>query len=102
MTSEAQRIAIAQACGWKVCLSSLQSGMDCYIGGTPDTATRRIPIPDYLNDLNAMADAEKMLTMEQKERYGKALAVKGWSWDIWHASAGQRAEAFLRVKGLWV
>jgi hypothetical protein len=43
--SPKQRIAIAEACGWKKLSMSL--GLDL--------------MPDYPNDLNAMHDAEKVL-----------------------------------------
>ena len=72
---------------------------------------RRKPIPDYLNDLNAMHEAEKVLTVAQRIAYANQIAVvlsggsvgraiPNW-WFIHEATASQRAEAFLRTLGLW-
>jgi hypothetical protein len=63
-------------------------------------------LPDYLNDLNAMHEAEKMLTESQSAQYERRLmgsrsfvgAAEFW---IYHATAAQRAEAFLRTIGKW-
>ena len=87
MTPEAQRIAIAEACGWKT--------------GYRDPEAWH-PLPDYLNDLNAMHESEKVLTNEQLEVYCNILHKPnhGVYWAI-HATAAQRAEAFLRTIGKW-
>ena len=84
MTPEAQRTAIAEACGWKT--------------GYRDPEAWH-PLPDYLNDLNAMHDAEKVLTNEQLEVYCNILHKPnhGVYWAI-HATASQRAESFLRTR----
>ncbi len=62
----------------------------------------RIPVPDFVNDLNAMHEAEKVLNEKQEDIMNSIL------WDImdgrkylWHATASQRAEAFLRTIGKW-
>jgi len=87
VNQEEQRIAIAEACGWKT--------------GYRDPEAWH-PLPDYLNDLNAMHDAEKVLNEKQEDIMNSTL------WDImdgrkylWHATASQRAEAFLRTIGKW-
>ena len=87
MTPEQQRIAIAEACGWKT--------------GYRDPEAWH-PLPDYLNDLNAMHEAEGILTNEQIEVYCSFLQKPQWGiwWGI-HATAAQRAEAFLRTIGKW-
>lgn len=59
--------------------------------------------PDFLNDLNAMHKAEKLLSPEQVTEYNHYLFSNGpdnpdnGSADemIWHATAEQRAEAFI-------
>ena len=94
MNPETQRIAIAEACGivtkdqWGP-LYRTQQGMvrDC---------------PDYVNDLNAMHEAEEILNEKQEHIMNDTL------WDLmlgrkylWHATAAQRAEAFLRTLGKW-
>jgi hypothetical protein len=109
MNPEAQRIAIAEACGWNEL--TLLNG--CQIGWPP-TGRRgyREHLPDYLNDLNAMHEAENFLTEEERDWYIQALlqnvseetcdlSPNKAEWFITHATAAQRAEAFLRAKGLW-
>ncbi len=51
-------------------------------------------LPDYLNDLNAMHEAEKVLQGEQLTEYVER-------WVEWNSTAAQRAEAFLRTLGPW-
>ena len=90
MTPEKQRVAIAEACGWKVQINTL---------------------PNYLNDLNAMHEAEQVLTDEQDLQYSEALEqvvegrfVTNNAEDMRRlrsATATQRAEAFLRTIGKW-
>ncbi len=115
MTPEAQRIAIAEACGWTDIVRTDKSGYyhGCLMGNHDFGHLQ--PIPDYLNDLNAMHEAERVLTEEQLHEYGKQLGeattVMTW-WDshisgygmakFAHATAAQRAEAFLRTLGLWI
>lgn len=130
MTPEAQRIAIAEACGWQKMQRPL-SDADGEIPGYFETVwfhpkihTSVYPMyilpknpPDYLNDLNAMAEAEMMLTDFQRRKHGLMLqeiiheAVVGFVPDyerqlaglsrIVSATAAQRAEAFLRTLNLW-
>lgn len=102
MTKEQQRVAIAEACGWT-----------CDRDGNWKDANRKYGIngcpPNYLNDLNAMHEAEKSLTREQAVMHGDLLAVEcGYGkkgefnfYDAAHATAAQRAEAFLRTLNLW-
>jgi hypothetical protein len=63
-------------------------------------------IPDYLNDLNAMHEVEKNLILKQQMQYqgmigkvtdNKCPALFGQI----HATAAQRAEAFLKTIGKW-
>lgn len=92
VTPEAQRIAISKAC--KKAAKEMPGFMDddgCYQEG----------MPDYLSDLNAMHEAEKILTDQQQVDYAHALrTIVGWN-PMWAATAAQRAEAFLRSLGLW-
>jgi hypothetical protein len=61
---------------------------------------------DYCADLNAMHEAERVLTKAQWQEFVDDLA-EGWgsvsdAWkDVCHATARQRAEAFLRTIGEW-
>jgi hypothetical protein len=90
MTPEAQRIAIAVACGWT----------DTQI---IDGKYGQTDVPDYLNDLNAMHDAEKMLKGGMRSKYDAELTLissRDYNF-IWESTASQRAEAFLRTIGKW-
>jgi hypothetical protein len=98
MKPEQQRIAIAEACGWKP--NPFQMDMRGQV--FPQSP------PDYLNDLNAMHEAEKVLTEEQRIAYSDCtydIALKAqkeigkWRWIS--LTAAQRAEAFLRTIGKW-
>ena len=92
MTPEQQRIAIAEACGW----TTKHKGL------WVEQLQTYAALPDYLNDLNAMHEAEGILTNEQIEVYCSFLQKPQWGiwWGI-HATAAQRAEAFLRTIGKW-
>lgn len=94
MTEQQQRIAIAEACGWE--------------SSAPDWGGERHNCPDYLNDLNAMHEAEKVLTRPQFEDYICELSFltsnnktsSPYKWTV-VATAAQRAEAFLKTLNLW-
>lgn len=70
--------------------------------------------PDYLNDLNAMQEAEKMLTegswkevIHATNKYTNELCkvigcLDTALFQFAHATSAQRAEAFLRTLNLWV
>lgn len=110
MKPEQQRIAIAEACGWKL----KSNGLSPMWSWQNESLIHRIKwvahkvmasqgvLPDYLNDLNDMHEAEKVLTNEQLEVYCNILHKPnhGVYWAI-HATASQRAEAFLRTIGKW-
>lgn len=101
MSEEAQRIAIATAV-----VRGFATQEDAEQFGNPGHGAKFVP--DYLHDLNAMHEAEE--TFNERERID-------WFWNICavlnvaqthaeafrigHATAAQRAEAFLRVKRLW-
>jgi hypothetical protein len=69
-------------------------------------------LPDYLNDLNAMHEAEKVMPYGKLGDYLNRLVeltgycdTKTWTkanFDLNTATAAQRAEAFLRTLNLWV
>ena len=102
MKPEQQRIAIAEACGtmkWSYALP---------------TKTIACTVPDYLNDLNAMHEAEKIClrpnpgeahAYEKWETWIKYVGILGDQYtgddDVAHATASQRAKAFLRTLNLW-
>jgi len=68
MKPEAQRIAIAEACGWKrIPWHGAYPGFSGWMKDgefVPFEQTYR-SLPDYPNDLNAMREAEKVLTYDQ-------------------------------------
>ena len=98
MNKEQQRIAISRVDGWHPEVEQLDL------------------LPDYLKDLNAMHEVEKVLKLDQIPRYLDKLAevTQGCLFPspgdlngmcrlscITHATASQRAEAFLRTLNLW-
>lgn len=104
MTDDQINRAIAETCGWTILRSPL--------GGCGFAAYAKDPkenpqpgIPDYCTDLNAMHEAEKVL--EEKKfvkKYELTLGRNGgnrFEWSKIHATARQRAEAFLRTLGKW-
>lgn len=114
MNSEKQRFAIAEECGWRRHPDDSQvfvrPGMEPNsVRGIVGANTLRLP--DYINDLNAMHQAEKVLaSREDCDRFQNLLllakpgpadaqcAAERWTW---HATAAHRAEAFLRTIGKW-
>jgi hypothetical protein len=117
MTPEQQLIAIAEACGW----TSIQQGNNSQgarlLGVSPANKGRTSydglilhELPDYLNDLNAMHEAEKILTDQQQATYAFLLHKNstriirdylGRDFDCIHTTASQRAEAFLKTIDKW-
>ena len=102
MNKEKQRIKIAEACGWK----------DMFIENNRPLLGRHEPesmgrdylcVPDYLNDLNAMHEAQKILKLGMRNRYDAELSLiaeRDYCF-IWETSTEQKAEAFLRTLDLW-
>lgn len=58
-------------------------------------------VPDYPECLNAMHSAEKVLSPEQWLSYWIFLGTELQDLSVLHATARQRAEAFLRTLNLW-
>ncbi len=101
MTPEKQRIAIAEACGWRWEENHISGMATWYKPHQEGPTTDEIAYPpDYLNDLNAMHEAENMLTEWQDREYRDAL-IKSTCCAEHRASAMHRAESFLKTKGLW-
>lgn len=99
MNPGAQRIAIAKALGLKdVRMSWHWQHGDRLVHGN-DTL-----VPNYLTDLNAMYEAEKVLTHEQHHHIWvpalECICTRDRS-CMYSTSASQRAEAFLRTLNLW-
>ena len=97
MSPEEQRIAIADAAG--------------FIAGYSWSRSDGLAVlPDYLNDLNAMHEAERMLDITKVEKYCATLvrivrhslgiedheSIHPTRFAV-YATAAQRAEAFLKT-----
>jgi hypothetical protein len=112
VSPEKQRIAIAEACGWEQ-----KPYGDVFCWYDPQGRARPVErdhknrvLPNYLNDLNAMHEAEATLGEKRIRSYAFTLAqVLDTSPTVdlddqflnIHAAAAQRAEAFLRTLNLW-
>lgn len=96
MSEQEINIAIAESCGWRPDKRGL---------GWLSPHGYYAPEPDYCNDLNAMHETEKILTEEQcaffRVHLRERLEDHPASRYLWHATARQRAEAFLRTLGKW-
>ena len=105
MTPEQQRIAIAEACGWshKTLDNETYWWHDENNKSLPPSDDGMRTCPDYLNDLNAMHEAEKTLTDKAHEEFRLNLydVIGDDSRLIVSSTAAQRAEAFLRTIGKW-
>lgn len=128
MTPEAQRISIAEACGyraekwasgcWMLYSPENERISDCGTGSR-ETAFN-LYAPDYLADLNAMHAAVNLYRREKGNQFFFyeyqmnlfAVACPGFredslyryslcQFDVTEATAAQRAEAFLRTLGKW-
>ena len=111
-----QQITIAEACDWfGIENHNGLSAFGSWKGYHPEHANSigsPQPIPEYLNDLNAMYEAEKVLTDGQAYQYRRWLQILAVKYQAgreiygsvgfeFFASAPQRAEAFLRTIGKW-
>ena len=104
MTDEEKRIRIAELCDWEH-IGPDGRHMPPYLYGT--RGVRRERIPDYLNDLNAMHAAEKMLWEHAnpflKELYAdnleRIMLENTMDCYMWYCTARQRADAFLLTLG---
>lgn len=119
MSPEAQRIAIAEVCGTHTAVRGIRPDLNIPIyrltdrngktgdywqdGSACDLDFKRPS--NYLSDLNAMNEAEKMLSQEQRNAYFftlNATVARGEGfWHAIHAPASQRAEVLLRTLNLW-
>lgn len=119
MTPEAQRIAIAEACGWtgpfKTFTSWERTPRGLY-GNHPIFSDQ--PLPDYIGSLDAMHEVESKLSNDDFLEYYRQLYLlttpattiaEKYSMETTErhtryytcATAAQRAEAFLKTKNLW-
>ena len=93
MTDEQINAAIAEACG----IVSKDKYGPLYQTGEGWV----VDCPQFATDLNAMHDVEKHLFAARKDNaYGYQLATSDCQ-TMWHVTARERAEAFLRTLGKW-
>ena len=113
MDTNDQRIAIAEVCGWKVITDSKgthnippNTTIIEFMGmGEPI-----LDLPDYLNNLNDMHEAESIIyphwdtyfSMLIDNRYRDANGHHPADLSPARATAAQRAEAFLKTLNLWI
>lgn len=118
MKPEKQRIALAEACGWKWWTHGTAGGFawllkgpqpaDWFVTSRPKKLNGLAlhAIPDYLNDLDAIAQVEDTLTTIQWIEYAKRLRKHHTDYPVRAygeigAKASQRAEFLLRTLNLW-
>ena len=120
MTEAEQNILIAEACGWVaetvivpvwVCTQYDGSGeyqdQSQILYSKDGHQFRPENLPHYNSCLNAMHEAEKVMTIHKYAAYEielcKVVDASGLDSDIWHhvlcATAAQRAEAFIHAIG---
>jgi hypothetical protein len=105
MKPEAINKAIAEYCGWTEIMWDDQEGCAILTGRRPKDSVILF-VPNYYNDLNAMHEAERVLTTQQCCRYESMLQAHAhkdakFTGFSFHATSQQRAEAFLRTVGKW-
>lgn len=121
MTLEEQRIAIAEDQGWKIDIHDPFGDVHWHKG---TELAYESELPDYPNDLNAMRLVEYSLLSEAEPNdaykayinelcgviYRQLMPQQKQQWhdcekfQLWlvaTATAKERAEAYLRFKGLW-
>lgn len=107
MTPQQINKRIALACGWKHLGKTFANGVLYYDAWESQEGTLYTYPPNYHGDLNAMHEAEKTIrdritytvTLYEIARRDYEIATE-WS-SLIHATAAQRAEAFLRTLGKW-
>ncbi len=114
MTPEQKRVAIAEYCGWKDLHAEDgsvwgKSPKDLAYKGNRGMAILSYEVPDYLNSLDAMHEAEKVLNFNQKRSYYIELCKQItpletvdsilYGFSTCHATSQQRTDAFLLTVG---
>lgn len=114
MNKKQQQLAIAKVCGWKeVNPPYFTENCACY--AKDPNGEYRGGLPDYINDLNAMHEAEKTLSDNRHADFREHLCDITYSKksnqidrmmdsarNFISSTAAQRAEAFLKALNLWV
>ena len=103
MTPEHQIVAIAEAYGFRECWISQNGAPWGFLGANYYSQL----VPNYPFDLNAMHEVEKVLIGDEPENselwcdFQTNLVIACPAYLSYHATASQRAEAFLRTIGKW-
>ncbi len=122
LTPKEKRIRVALVSGWKI--PTITEGpnagkpSDVYIEGPNGEiallnhlAREDCPLPDYLNDLNAMFSLEKLIPYDMRRDYAWSVAGMWetlWAdssdvdkadmyWEASHCGAAERAAAFVQI-----
>ena len=110
LTPDEQRIKVAELCGWVAHIDDFDKECVCVWWSNPLGNKAVAPgvghLPDYLNDLNAMHEAESLFVQhdgcvwgDDWERYCKELSkictLAEPANCLMRATAAQRAEAFV-------
>ena len=122
MKPERQNQVIAELCGWKDIrrpsddsyhnlATDILGGLMGRVAGIRPGESDHEPLPNYHGDLNACAKMENHVLSDADTgyEYDCTLNEVCGCWEdgimnymkLWHASASQRCEAFLRVHGKW-
>ena len=113
MTAEAQRIEIAEACGWTNVRETSFGLLGCHpkadLSALSDEYLCARTVPDYPNDLNACHEFEKILSTTpiymQKHAFNNYAAMLcemcKHEYNAIAATAPQRCEAFLKTINKW-
>ena len=99
MTNEHINQRIAEACGWKE-VEPWLDGDRCFELNQSVCGYRIEDIPNYCTDLNAIHEAEKIIKNTDKWR-GYKEELNCMPIDTIHATARQKAEAYLKALGKW-
>lgn len=103
LSPEQKRALILKACGWTRLGGAdyHERGWDTWANGNRQLDAARLP--NYLTSLDAMHEAERTLSYEQRQRMVAKLQSNfgaGYYTDSHFCSASQRADAFLLALNL--
>ncbi len=106
MTHKEQRIAIAESRGWDCDPQEARGwgsrGQWVVSPHGNKSLLSKQAMPDYLYDLNPWQGIERELPQADREAYQHSLvAMCQCPYEAIHATAAQRAEAYLRTIGKW-
>jgi hypothetical protein len=100
--------AMAEVAGWtEVTTTSIQehrlkTWSAVLVGRPPCSISNQDRVPNYLTDLNAVHEVEKILNEDQHRHYRfNLIEVVGTESKFHRATARQRCEALLRTLNKW-